>query len=71
MFFVDAESKNFFVNGAEEIDFFLNFLCKFETRDCFKLFLSSFVDDSIYWHSIELFYGERFVFAFLVLHSVC
>jgi len=48
MFFVDAESKNFFVNGAEEIDFFLNFLCKFETRDCFKLFLSSFVDDSIY-----------------------
>ena len=48
MFFVDAESKNVFVSGAEEIDFFLNFLCKFETRDCFKLFLASFVDDSIY-----------------------
>jgi len=29
------------------------------------------VEDSLYWHSIELFYVQRFVFASLVLHNVC
>ena len=36
----------FFVSGGgtEEINFFLNFFCKFQTHYCFKFFLESFVD---------------------------
>jgi len=57
--------KTFFVGGAdEELVFFLNFLCKFETHDCFNFSCKAswrvrFADIAF----VELFDGQKFDFA--------
>jgi len=63
--------RTFFVGGAEEIVSFFIFFANLKLMIALKFFLGSFVKDSLYWHSIELFYCQRFVFASLMLHSVC
>ena len=58
--------KSFFIGGVEEeVVFFLNFLCKFETHGCFNF------SCKVSWRirfadTTELFYGQSFVFASLV-----
>jgi len=70
MFFEDTESRNFLCRQRRRRgSFFVNFLCKFETPDCFKFCLVSFAEDSLYWHSIELF-NAKGLFLHLLFYTV-